>query len=223
MDQVTRIETVARPLLQTVDTTLASHGAPAEHPVWRLLRDVGATPGDAVTFVSLTLATQLREAAERLSEVAEVYREAAGAPAVTWQGRAGEEYAAQVRALGAHLRDDLADAVTDTAGYLADVAQWQEQARLDLARALADVLVSAEAVTLAQARAGGLAEGLPVSRAAVLAAADVAAHVLRAVVGVIEDGEALAGRWAEAAHERPMRAAAPTGAVRTHGWIEVRH
>jgi uncharacterized protein YukE len=223
VDPLARIEPVARPLLQTVDTALGSLGAPPEHPVWGLLREVGATPGDAVTFVSMTVAAQLRETAGRLRELGGKYREAASAPVVTWHGQAGDEYAAAVRALDAHLRDGLVEGIDDTAAYLTEVAQWQERARLELAGALGDVMLSAEAVTLAQARAGGLAQGGPASRATVLAAAEVAVHVLRTIVGVIVDGEALQRRWAEVAVERPMRAAPVVAPAPAATIIEVRH
>ena len=45
MDALARLAPVARPLLRDVDDALATLGAPPEHPVWALLRRVGATPG----------------------------------------------------------------------------------------------------------------------------------------------------------------------------------
>ena len=63
IDALARIEPVARGLLREVDDVLVAHAAPAEHPVWALLRRLATTPADAVRFFAgLDPATDARDA-----------------------------------------------------------------------------------------------------------------------------------------------------------------
>jgi hypothetical protein len=62
MDALARVEPVARPLLREVDVALATLGAPADHPVWPLLRRLGVTPADAVAFFAEARPDAIRSA-----------------------------------------------------------------------------------------------------------------------------------------------------------------
>lgn len=214
MDALARLARVARPLLRQVDTALASLGAPAEHAVWGLLRRVGTTPADAVSFLAELEPARLRDAAERLRTRSDGYR-AAPVPARLsgWAGSAADAYATQAAGLATELHTGLAGQLRTSASYVDAVADCYADARDRLARCLAEVLTSRQAITVrSQPLTGGLAEavrggaGGDALAAAVLAAADIGA----ALLGVAEDAVVRAGdvhrRWAPELSERAYRA-----------------
>ena len=238
MDALARLEPVARPLLRQVDEALGTLGAPAEHEVWRLLRQVGATPADAVTgFADLTAtmadpaAGPLRAAAGVLRAQADAYLAAAVPASVPWAGGASEAYLARAASLGAHLHGDRADGLAQggrgdslagrlaaTASYVDEVADWQSRSRDRIARALAAVLASAQTVRL-RARTG---PG-PGSATEVSAAADIGAYVLAAAAQALQEGRDLHRGWHERLAELPYHASAEVGSGRFEATIRLHH
>jgi hypothetical protein len=183
MDALARIEPVARPLLLAVDEALTSLGAPPEHPVWPLLRRLGATPADAVAHI----AEYDGEAsvAQRLREEADGYQGLAVPTAVDWAGAAGQVYAVRAASLRRHAHATLPEALRATASFVDAVAAWQRRSRDRVASAVADALGSLQAVTMSTG------EG----QVRVVAAADIGAHVLTAVVECLAEGERLRDDW----------------------------
>jgi hypothetical protein len=238
MDALARIEPVARPLLRDVDTALAALGAPAEHSIWALLRRSGATPADAVAHFAGVDASPLRSAAAALREQVTVYQLTSVAAQVPWRGSTGDVYAAQASALNEHLRGDrdesMAARLDATASYVEELAAWVDQSRRELAAALADVITSAQAVTLgrsgpAPAPASALAASAPAPAStdlrpdAVLAAADIGAYVLAAVAEAVDHGHALNSRWGSRLSELQFRAPVTTQPDRPDATIRLQH
>ena len=205
MDALDRVAGPARDLLRRVDGSLLSSGAPAEHPVWPLLRRVGALPGDVLDAIGGLAPEPLRGAAAELRRLAGEYaaRQQEMAVPVTWTGAAAEAYAARWVDLGAHLGSDavdesLAGRLCATAEYLDEVADWMVSARATLAEALAVVLGSAEAVAL---------HAKPDATAA---AATMGARVLDAAATAHDEGHDVHARWAGRLDELQYRPAAGT-------------
>ena len=233
MDALARLEPIARPLLRQIDEALETLGAPPAHEVWSLLRQVGATPADAVTaFAELTgadssgadsLGGDLRAAAGTLRELAEQYAAAAIPAGVPWAGGAGEAYSARAAALASYLHGDDGDSMAGrlavTASYVDDVAVWQARSRDRIARALADVLSSAQAVTLRMQSASGSGSGA----GRVEAAADVGAHVLAAAADALADGHDVHRAWADRLDELPFRGPLDAGPGRFDTAIRLSH
>jgi hypothetical protein len=220
MDALARLEPVARPLLDEVDSALATLGAPAEHPVWTLLRTLGATPADAVAYFADAQPDALVSAAAVMRDQAETYEGLALPHALDWSGAAADAYRGHVAALAAHLGsagtgDGMGGRAAATAAFLRDAADWLAAARKRVARALAEVLGSTQAVTLRTGPAlGGGLEGL--TRAAeqaparsVLAAADIGAYILEATAEAWAEGRAVLERWSGELTEVVFRAPAP--------------
>jgi hypothetical protein len=202
MDALDHLTGPAADLLTRVDDLLCRAGAPAGHPVWPLLRRLGALPGDAVAAVAALRAGPLTAAGPTLRDLAHRYADVA-APLTgddRWQGAAGQAYDAARRGLAAHL-DSEADSLTgrlhSTAGYADALADWVDRGRRAVARTLAEVLASAEAVTVTVGRAP---TGVP---GPALAAAEIAARVLGVVADVHAEGEELLRRWAPELGELP--------------------
>ena len=228
MDALARLEPIARPLLRQIDEALETLGAPPAHEVWSLLRQVGATPADAVTaFADLigadSLGGGLRAAAGTLRELAEQYAAVAIPAGVPWAGGAGEAYSARAAALASYLHGDdddtMAGRLATTASYVDDVADWQARSRDRIARALADVLSSAQAVTLRMQSASGSGSG----GGRVEAAADVGAHVLAAAADVLADGRDVHRAWADRLDELPFRGPLDAGPGRFDTAIRLSH
>ena len=180
-DPLGRLRQEAARLLAVVDETLARCGAPDHHPIWPLLRAVGLLPGDAVTeVVALSLeafrerADLLRSHHERCAGVGDLVRAPSG-----WEGAAAEAAGAQLESARAGL-GMLAAHAGVLASLLADLAEWAGQGRGRLARTLAKVLTSAQAVELT------LDDTEPGARAQ--AAADIGAQVLAEVAAFWEGG-----------------------------------
>jgi hypothetical protein len=214
MDALARLEPVARDLMRQVDAALVTLGAPPHHPVWGLLRRLGTTPADAVAFLVEVDVGALRDAAAGLRRQADAYEAAEVPTDLPWRGAAGDAYAARSTDLRRHLAADegggsMAHRLRDTAACADDVADWYVRSRDRLARALADVLTSAQAVAVRSRPAGGH-----------VAAADIGVRVLTAVADVVADGEALHRRWQPALGELAYRWSAETP-TRLDATIEV--
>jgi hypothetical protein len=187
-DALSRIGPVAAPLLARVDTALVRHGAPSGHAIWAQLRRLGTTPADAVAFFVEADPAGLRAAADQLRAEAEAYRSTTVPTDVRWEGAAAETYAVRSIALRDHLTE-LIGRLTGTADYADRVADWWDDSRAAVATALAEVLTSAQAITVSTAPALA-GDGQPPA-AVVVAAADLGAHVLTAVLAAYDAGQAV--------------------------------
>jgi hypothetical protein len=227
MDALARLEPVARDLLRRVDGALVTLGAPPQHPVWPLLRRLGATPADALAFFAGVDEAPVRATAASLRDRAEAY-EAADVPAgPPWRGPAGDAFGAHAADLRAHLAggsgpagDSMAARLRATAACVDDVADWCHRSRDALARTLAEVVASAQAVTVRSHPDLSDLAAPRVPVAAVAAAADIGARVLAAAAEAVAEGEALDGRWRAGLHELAFRRGAE-GPVRHGDTIEV--
>ncbi|MFF5172782.1 hypothetical protein ACFY3U_09125 [Micromonospora sp. NPDC000089] len=208
MDALDRLAEPARELLARVDDRLAE-GAPEAHPVWPLLRRMRLLPGEALgVFLELhpgPLATAGHAVRRHVGEYDDAC--AALADPVLWSGPAAGAYDEARGALLRHLDEgpeSLVGRLEATAGYADALAHWVEGSRLAVARVLAEVLGSAEAVRVrAESPAGALA------------AAEIATRVL-AVLGVAYDGaETLLREWSPSLGESTWRP--PTGGPAHHG------
>src|SRR5437588_8347633 len=95
MDLLDRVYPVARELLARVDATLLAGGAPADHPIWPLLRRVGALPGEIVAHLAGVAADGSTGTADALRQQADGYRhrtDEVPMPAA-WGGPAADAYA----------------------------------------------------------------------------------------------------------------------------------
>ena len=195
-DRLDEVLGVAAPLLAQVDAALAGQGAPADHEVWRQLRRVRLLPGDAARAVASLRPAEFDDAVDRLRADARACVETAQELPTPgdWDGEAAAAYA--------ELRGRVADRLSGTGESLderleasADLAEalvdWMERARVELAVALAGVLASGEAVALK-------AEDDP------LAAAAVAAQVLRTIAESYAEADDLLQGSAELAAAMPM-------------------
>jgi hypothetical protein len=210
-----RLAAAAAPLLLRVDAALADDGAPPDDPVWPLLRQVRALPSDAVAAVAAWRADPLEAAEAPVRALARRCREAfEDLPRqIPWEGVSAEAYAVRWDSLRAHVLGPDADSVAGrlerAATYLGETADWMARSRLAVARALADVLGSAEAVALV---AG--------SEPAGPAAARIAVHVLAPVAAACEEGHHLREEWHGRLGEWVYRA--PSGGpVRDPGAVRV--
>jgi hypothetical protein len=217
-DLLGRVAGPARDLLDRVDGALLAAGAPAEHPIWPLLRRVGALPGELVARLADAAPEAVVSAADPLRHTARRYTaEVAATPApIAWSGPSAEAYRVTWQALGDHLAtgtaataatagaataattrtatapDSMADRLCATASYMDDVGGWLSRSRNAMAMTLAECLGSREAVRLrTPTPAGGSAQ-----RAHTAAAATIAVAVLRCAADALDAGEQLRSRWA---------------------------
>ncbi|MEU2612933.1 hypothetical protein ABZ570_15345 [Micromonospora sp. NPDC007271] len=220
MDALDRLAEPGLDLLARVDTLLAT-GAPEGHRLWPLLRRMQVLPGAAVReFLDLHPAP-LTGAGHAVRRLIRGYDDACAllADPVAWSGPAASAYDEARAALLRHLDEgpeSLVGRLESTAGYADALADWVEGSRLALARALADVLRSAEAVTVhAVTRPGG-----DTGPAAALAAAEIATRVL-GVLGVAYDGaETLLRQWAPSLAETTWRERT-TGVVAANSTLRI--
>lgn len=198
-----RVAAPAADLLGRVDVVLASAGAPADHPLWPLLRRLRALPGDAVGAIAATTSAPLAAAGSVLRATPDGYvRRGASLPdSGHWHGAAADSFAAQWTALRAHLVGDLADRAAATVSYVDALAGWLDDLRAALARTLAVVLGSAEAARVRTASV--------LSPEVSLAAADIAVRVLETLAVASDRGEEIMAEWAPRLAEGVYRA--PTG------------
>jgi hypothetical protein len=183
MDLLDRVYPVATDLLARVDRALLTLGAPPSHPVWTVMRTVGATPSDAVAHLMSLDAAQLTDAAQSVTaSMSEWHDIVAGLPrSIDSQGVAAEAYTNAWPGIAAHL-DDLAGGLDDASAFLRATADWIARSRRSLAGTLASCLGSREAVTLRSATMTGT------DHSSILAAADIGAQVLAMVAHCLDDG-----------------------------------
>lgn len=210
MDLLDRVYSMAGPVLDRVDGTLLSVGAPAEHQIWPLLRRLGALPGGLVAHLTTVTPAGLSGASDALRIHASGYRhrvDEVPMPAA-WRGPAAEAYGAAWSGLSAHLAggpDTLTARLDDTASYLDDVAAWVARTRRALAGTLAECLGSAEALAL---RMGSGQEAV--------AAATIGAHTLATAAELLDNGQALHDRWSGRLAELTYRPSVPTVTSTSH-------
>lgn len=216
MDRLDEIAAVARPLLRRVDDLITAVGAPAGHRLWAQVRRVGLLPTDAVDAVAALRPAPLDDAAPWLRDRARDYAAlAASLPAPgDWSGDAAGAYDAGRRRMADHLSDDprsLAERLEASADLGDALVDWMRATRAGVAYALADVLVSAEAVPLAGSPGAG-----PPTAVEALAAADVGARLLRAVADGYDEAEELLTGSAGLTRARSAPAAWRTAAPDLH-------
>ena len=201
MDLLDRVRPAAEDLLGRVDSTLQGLGAPAGHPVWTLMRRVGATPGDAFTHVVSLAPDPLRGTADSLRRVAADWPGLiATLPAtVDSEGIAAQAYAAARPAIATDL-DGLVDGLERTARYVEELAGWMAGARDSLAGEVAACLGSGQALALLGAPGGGI------DSVGVVAAADLGARVLATVAVSLDEGWRIRQAWAPVLVEHPPTA-----------------
>ncbi|MDG4790463.1 hypothetical protein O7626_31880 [Micromonospora sp. WMMD1102] len=196
MDVLDQLAEPAVALTGRVDDLLAAAGAPDGHRIWPLLRRLRVLPGDAVRAVLELRPEALAGAGEVGAELRRAYHETGAvlADGGSWQGPTAEVYAAHRSGLAEHVTG-LTGRVDAMTGYAEAVAGWIEETRYALARTLADVLGSAEAVAVLTTppRAAGVEPGgLPPGPAA----AEIGARILGTVDEAYDRAEALPRRWA---------------------------
>ena len=227
MDTLASVAEPGRDLLARVDAVLAASGAPADHPIWPLMRRVGALPGDVLEAFCALVPENLAAAGERVRVRAETYAEeradlAAAVTATDWTGTSASAFEQRWAALGEHLggsaapdAPSLAGRLAATASYVDDVAAWMRAARGDLAHEVATALGSQEAVRLRVADAG--AGGTSVAGAA----ATIGVAVLAAAERQAGAAEEVAERWAGRLAELPFRPPIPGAGDRAGGSTRV--
>ena len=238
-DALDRLAEEAAPLLLRVDAALADAGAPPDGEVWSLLRRVRALPSDAVAAVVGWRTEPLAQATTPLRTLARRYAEACD-PIVAdpqWEGAAADAFRLRSAALRAYVQgagtDSLVGRLRATVSYLEELAGWMTRSRRRLAAALADVLGSAEAVTVltgaplsgpAVSRGAAPVGAAPVGAAAMgaaavgAAAARIAAHLLAPVAVACDEARALHDDWqprlGQLVHQPPRDPVATTGGRR---------
>jgi hypothetical protein len=195
MDALDRLAGPAQELLSRVDTTLARAGAPSDHPLWPLLRQLRVLPGDAVATVAALKPAPLSAAGLALRTLSRQYAQPRVTPP-SWTGPAAEAFTARWASLSAHVEHGLAGRLAETACYAEEVADWVSRTRLAVARTLAVVLTSAEAVAV-----GSGAESAEVVRAA----ADIATRVLGTIAHAYAQADALVAVWSGPLGDLPFR------------------
>ena len=181
MDRLDELAAATGPLLRRAGEVLDEAGAPAGHALWEQLRRVRLLPADAVQAVAALRPVVFAEVVPELRAGARACAEvAATLPAPDeWAGEAADAYDDLRRRTATHLAgaDDSLDARWAATADLAEaLQQWMTSTRTHLAAALAELLTSAEALTLA-----GPGDVRPPSMTEIRAAADVATHVLRTI------------------------------------------
>jgi hypothetical protein len=217
-DLLDRIAEPGLDLLRRVDTALATAGAPADDPVWPLLRRAGALPGEVVAHLLAADPQPLVAAGDGLrAESTDLSRAADAIPGLGgWRGHAADEFAAQWSA-GIGQVDRITQRLSATADYSVAVTAWLTATRRQVAVAVAECLASTEAATV---RLGAVGADAGAGAATGVAAAAIAGHVLGAVLDAVETAHALAEQWAGRLDEVPYRAATPIANTATPRTIE---
>ena len=203
MDRLDQVLDAATPLLRRAEQVLDAAGAPAGHPVLDDLRRVRLMPADAAQTVAGLRPSALTDAAPDLRAGARVCAEVAASlpPPGEWEGEAADAYDDRRRRYAVHLSgtgESLDERLEATADLAAALQEWMTRTRDNLASALADVLGSAESITL------GSPTNHPPSTAEARAAADVASHVLRVVAADYAEAEDLLRGSQELANPVPL-------------------
>jgi len=203
MDRLDEVLAVSAPLLDRVDDLLETSGAPEGHEVWGELRRVRLLPGAAVRAVAGLRPAAFDDTVTELRSEARACAEAATelpAPG-DWAGEAAEAYDAARQRVADRLSGDdesLDERLEATADLAQALTDWMTKSRLDLAVALATVLESGEALTLATP------PGSPPAEAETDAAAAVAAQLLRTIADNYTDADDLLQGSAGLAESIPM-------------------
>jgi hypothetical protein len=207
MDALDRLAGPANDLLSRVDDALSRAGAPADHPLWPLLRRLKVLPGDAVAAVTALRPAAIADAGPALRALSGEYAQPHATPP-DWQGPTAEAFTAGWTTLSAYVEQGLAERLAETASYAEAVADWLARTRLAVARTLATVMASAEAVTVQTGAEPG---------EVVRAAADIAARVLGAVADAYAQADPLLATWSGRLGELPFMPpyAVPAGASGT--------
>ncbi|RKR89797.1 hypothetical protein BDK92_4154 [Micromonospora pisi] len=214
MDPLDHLAGPAADLLGRVDDLLAGAGAPDDHRIWPLLRRLRALPGAVLGEVLVLRPAPFAAAGHAVRAQVGEYDHARQRLTGDdpWQGAGAQAYAAHRDALVAYLDGDRPESLTGrldaTASYADAVADWMVRTRYALARTLAEVLGSAEAVAVVTAgRSGDPGPAGP-------AAAEIGARVLATVAEAEEQARALLHQWSEVLAELPYRAPAGAGTGR---------
>ncbi|MGC4745369.1 hypothetical protein ACLQ28_06855 [Micromonospora sp. DT201] len=209
MDALDRLAEPGLDLLRRVDKLIAA-GVPEGHRVWPLLRRMQVLPGDAVRgFLDLHPAP-LAGAGHAVRRLVRGYDDVSATltDSVLWSGPAATAYGQQRAALLRHLDegpDSLVGRLESTAGYADALADWVEGSRLALARTLADVLRSAEAVAVVAVTAAGVSTRPGPIGPGVADAAEIGARVLEVLCVAYDGAETLLRQWAPSLAEIPWR------------------
>ncbi|MEU6020964.1 hypothetical protein [Micromonospora sp. NPDC047134] len=210
MDALDRLAEPGLDLLRRVDTLLAA-GAPEGHRLWPLLRRMQVLPGEALrSFLGLRPAP-LAGAGHAVRRHIHGYDNASAAltDPLLWSGSAAAAYGQSRATLLRHLDEgpeSLVGRLEATAGYADALADWVEGSRLAVARTLAEVIGSAEAVAVLAATAPGRAPSHsgPLSSGEA-GAAEIAARVLAVLCVAYDGAETLLRQWAPSLAESPWR------------------
>lgn len=210
MDALDRLAEPGLDLLRRVDTLLAA-GAPEGHHVWPLLRRMQVLPGEALRhFVDLSPGP-LAAAGQAVRRHVHGYDRACAAltDPVLWSGPAAAAYGQTRTALLRHLDEgpeSLVGRLEATAGYADALADWVEGSRLAVARALAEAIGSAEAVTVVTATSVTrvTSHSGPSSPGGV-AAAEIAARLLAVLCVAYDGAETLLRQWGPSLAESVLR------------------
>ncbi|RAO61063.1 hypothetical protein [Micromonospora saelicesensis] len=209
MDALDRLAEPGLDLLRRVDRLIAA-GVPEGHRVWPLLRRMQVLPGDAVRGFLDLHPVPLASAGHAVRRLVRGYDDVSAAltDSVLWSGPAATAYGQQRAALLRHLDegpDSLVGRLESTAGYADALADWVEGSRLALARTLADVLRSAEAVAVVAATATGASMRPGPVGPGVADAAEIAARVLAVLCVAYDGAETLLRQWAPSLAETAWR------------------
>jgi hypothetical protein len=217
MDLLDRVTEPGVDLLGRVDRILGDAGAPADHPVWRLLHRSGALPSATLAQVAALTPDGFRAAVSPLAGAAAPVRDAAdGVPGrLDARGAAADGFTARWAALGPQITGEgIAARLDETAGALDDVAGWITRTRRSVAGEVGACLGSAEAVLVRSCA------GVP-GPEEIRAAADIAACVLAAVLDAVDDGWQRYADWGRLAQRTPVRTGPAASAPMDHH-IELR-
>lgn len=203
-DRLDGVLSTAVPLLKRVDEVIATAGAPPGHELWPSLRRVRLLPWDAVQTVAALRPQDLAAAAPELRADARAYAGIADTlPAPDgWTGDAADAYETVRRRTAQHLSggsqslDERLEATADLADALAD---WMRRTRGALAATLAEVLSSAEGLSLSTDTAVD-----PAAIREARAAAEVATRILRTVADSYDDARELLHGSARLATPEPL-------------------
>ncbi|HEX5594460.1 MAG TPA: hypothetical protein VFX61_00315 [Micromonosporaceae bacterium] len=222
MDALDHLAGPAADLLRRVDDLLAEAGAPDTHRIWPLLHRLRLLPGAAVEAIVALRPGPLPAASAGLRTLIDRYGEAAATldTEVEWAGGAAELFAAHRAALAEHLTggpESLAGRLGESLSFLESTGEWISAGRAALARTLAAVLTSAEAVAVvigpgaAPPAGAGEFSVATVALTAPAAAAEIGARVLATVAEIHDRGETIRQRWSpDLAEVATFRAPPPT-------------
>jgi uncharacterized protein YukE len=208
-DLLARVWPHAEDLLHRIDAQVRIDGAPADHPVWDLVRRVGALPSAAIEHFLWLEPAPLRRAREQMLDEAESAQAALSqVRGVAWEGAGANAFRDRWAGL-VQFADAVDQRFIATAEFLADVAQWMQHSRDELAIEMAACLGSREAMAI------------KVDLDHRTAAADLAERILAAAASCLDQGWDLRAQWADRLGDVPWRKPSGPGVVSvTH--LEVR-